>query len=335
MSLDAATQELESAIAADSSPTPLEQTPAATTPEGESNTPQVQPHHAASQPRDPSTGKFIRPDGTLSDTPEPAGADTFDGGKFNPDTLPAELQSGWKQLQADYTRKMQEVAEQRAQFEGLDPQVAREAVELYQALQNPSYLQQFHRELSTALEAQGLSPAQANVEAARQIESSQPTAPTQLSGDQLEALKADPELAPLVEHLSSMRSELDEFKSAAAAREAAEQQANWQLAIAGEIQRQEMAVLQSNPHYTDDDMEAIYELAAHYDGNLLQAQQRYEQVGQTLLARYLAQKESVGGTPTPPADGIVSEQPTPIPDLDAGLKAALGHLSEQGIDTLA
>src|SRR6266511_2123467 len=121
MSFEDAARELEGAIEADNSPTPPpEQAPAPTTPEGESSAPQVQPHHAASQPRDPASGKFIRQDGTLSDTPEPAPvADTFDGGKFNPDTLPAELQPGWKQLQADYTRKMQEVAEQRSQFEGL------------------------------------------------------------------------------------------------------------------------------------------------------------------------------------------------------------------------
>jgi len=262
-------------------------------------------------------------------------ADPFDG-KFNPDTLSPELRPGWDQLYADYTRKTQEVAEQRKQFEGLDPAVTREAVDLYQALQNPQYLQQFHRELTVALEQQGLSPAQASAEAAQRIEDATPSAPSQLSGDQLEALRGDPELAPLVETLTSMRSELDEFKTAQQTREQNEQQANWQLAIAGEIQRQEMSILQSNPHYVDSDMETIYELAAHFDGNLLQAQQRYEQIGQALVSRYVTQKQAVEGTTgTLPGDGSVSDMPIEIPDLDAGARAALGYLAEQGIDTIS
>jgi hypothetical protein len=132
------------------------------TPEGETSPTPVQP----SFPRD-EHGRFMRPEPV---TPDLA-ADTFDGGQFNPDTLAPELQPAWKQLQAAFTRKTQEIALERQQFEGLDPQVAREAVELYSALQDPSYLQQFHQELTVALQqTHGLSPAQASAEAATQME---------------------------------------------------------------------------------------------------------------------------------------------------------------------
>src|SRR6185312_3269254 len=54
---------------------------------------------------------------TLFETPAESEGDTFDGGKFNPDLLPDELQPGWKQLQAAFTQRTQELAEQRKQFE--------------------------------------------------------------------------------------------------------------------------------------------------------------------------------------------------------------------------
>jgi hypothetical protein len=64
------------------------------------------------------------------------------------------------------------------------------------------------------------------------------------------------------------------------------------MAMAGEIQRQEMAIKQSNPHYTQADMDAIYELSAFFDGSLLEAQQRYEQIVSARIERYLASKQA-------------------------------------------
>jgi hypothetical protein len=140
---------------------------------------------------------------------EPA-ADTFDGGQFNPDTLPPELQPGWKQLQAAFTqrpRRLQErraLEEQASQFEGIDPSAAREALELYTALQDPDYLVQFHGELSQALQAQGLSKAQAEAVAAQQVEQAGGISRGNVS-DTLAALRSDPELAPVADELTQLR----------------------------------------------------------------------------------------------------------------------------------
>jgi hypothetical protein len=335
MSFADAEAALGDAIEAENAPVSTEQAAVApTTPEGSVTPTEVQPHHAQAQPRDPASGKWIRPDGSLSDTPEPTAAETslFEGTQINPDTLAPELQPLAKQLQAAFTRKTQELAAQRAQFEGLDPQVARQATELYQALQDPAYLTQFHSELTEHLKAQGLTHAQASVEAAQRIEAEAPGTPVA----DLESLKADPELAPFAQILEQQQSRLDKFEQEQVARQEAQAMADWQMAVAGELQRQEMSILQANPHYTDSDMDGIHELAAYFDGNLLQAQARYEQIGQQLVDRYLNQKQQhIEGTPgVIPGSGTSSEVPEPLDDLDAGLKAALGSLAAQGLDTM-
>jgi len=337
MSFAEAEAALGNAIEAENAPVGTEQAvvPPAT-PQGEVTPTEVQPHHAATQPRDPASGKFILPDGSLSDTPAPV-ADTplFEG--VNPDQLIAqhpELAPFVKQLQGEWTRKTQGLAEQRKQFEGLDPQIARQATELYTALQDPAYLTQFHAELSTHLQAQGLTPAQANAEAAQRIGDEVEGAQGEAPALDLSALKADPELAPIAAALEAQQSRLDSFEAQNKEREEAEAMANWQMAVAGELQRQEMTILQVNPHYTEADMDSVHQLAAHFDGNLLAAQQRYEAIGQSLVDRFLQQKQAhTEVTPGSLSGVVTSEVPETLVSLDDGLKGALGALAEQGIDT--
>jgi len=332
MSFEDAVSALEGAIETDnaSAEPSYEQAAVPTTPEG-NTTPdqQVQPHHAAQQARD-EAGRFAAQQAEQAQQQQ--AADTFDGGRFNPDALPPELQQGWKQLQAAYTQKTQEVAEQRRQFEGLgDPQYVRQAVEFANALQDPNYLVQFHRELSQTLEARGLSPAQASAVAAQQIESQQGTG---LTNDQLSALKDDPDLAPIANTVQGLQQKLEAFEAQQQQREQHEQMANLQMALAGELQRQEMTIRQMNPAYKDSDLDAIYELSAYFDGNLLSGQQRYEQIKEAALSGYIASKESVAQTPgVQPLRGVegVSNVPTQIDSIADATKAALGMLQHNGI----
>jgi len=308
-------------------PAPVEQAPATpATPEGGTPTP-VQP----SQPRD-EFGRFVPP------APPAPTVDTFDGGQFNPDTLAPELQDGWKQLQAAYTRKTQEVAAQRAQLEQFgDLNQVAQAAELIRTLQDPQALTQFHAELTRELEAQGFTTVQASAEAARQLEQATTPAGNGLS-DQLARLAQEyPDLAPLIEQgsqVSQLQARLDQFEAERNARMESEQLAYQQMALAGELQRQEMAIRQSNPNYQQSDIDAVYELSAFFDGNLLQAQQRYEQMGNALLERYLATKAAPSGI-SPDAGATVTSHEVPkISDLDQGLKAALASLAESGVTTI-
>jgi len=343
MSFEDAASALEGAIAADAGETPVtpvapveQATPAPTTPEGQTTPAQVQP----TQPRD-EFGRITTPEQT------PAQTDTFDGGQFNPDTLPPELQPGWKQLQAAYTRKTQELAQQRAQFDGLgDPETVRTAVELYTALQDPQYLTQFHKELTDALQAQGLSPVQASAEAARQIEAAVAPEGTATSATpDIARLKEEyPELAPFLDQTTALQQRLDSFEQAQRERQEAEALAYTQMAVAGELQRQENILISQHPEWNVPDPETgeraidhIYELSSYHDGNLLTAAQRYEQIINGAVGRYVQGKASVAETSglTPPR-GVAgtSEQPTAPQTLDEGLKAALAHLAQAGIDTI-
>jgi hypothetical protein len=333
MSLADATAALEGAIVEENSPpaplttvAPTEQAPVTpVTPEGGPLTP-VQPNE---QPRG-EHGHFA------PKTPEPAPvADTFSE-SVNPDTLPPELQQVYKQLQADYTRKTQEVAAQRAQFEQYgDPTTVSQAVELYQALQDPATLTQFHADLTQALEQQGLTPVQASAEAAATLEQAA-TPPQGALSDQLAKLATEyPDLAPLLEQTSSVQARLDAFEAERTARQESEQLAYQQMALAGELQRQEMVIMQSNPHYVQGDVDAIYELSAFFDGNLLQAQQRYEQIGQSLVDRYLSTKSAPSGVTPAPGTELASTQPaTEEMTLDQGYAAALAYAREAGLETI-
>jgi hypothetical protein len=330
MSFEDAVAELGNSIESDVSgdapaqmpSTPAEQTTPSTTPEGETN-PQVQPQFARDE-----LGRFAPPPAA-----EPT-ADTFDGGKFNPDTLPPELQDGWKQLQAAFTQKTQEVAQQRQQLEQFgDLNQVAQAVQLFNTLQDPQALTQFHSELTQALQAQGLSPVHASAEAARQIEESQTAAP---DADRLR--EEFPELAPFLENQQRLEQRISQFETQAQQRQEAEELAYTQMALAGELQRQEMAIRDANPAYKDQDVDAIYELSSFYDGNLLQAQQRYEQIVSSRIESYLAGKQSAsatGGLGPAANAGTLSDQPEAPHTLAEAQKAAERYLIEAGIDSVA
>lgn len=266
---------------------PAEQAPPAPqTPEppaGETQ-PEVQPQ---AQPVDPA-----------------APVDTFDDGAFNPDNLPAELQAGWKQLQAAYTRKTQQVAEERRAFEQLgSPEEVQQAVQLYSRISDPRNWPQLHADLSDLMQQYGMTPAEADAHAAAAMEqaaSTEPSAPA-VPAD------IDPELAPLYQEMQQTKAELAQLRAereqAAEARAQEEQAERLRLAIDGELTRQENAIMQANPTYGQGDMDAIYELSSYFGGNLIQAQARYEALRSEWVGRYVEQKSSAadaqGAHPVP------------------------------------
>lgn len=336
MSFADAEAALGAAIDADSgAPAPLpapapEQAPVApTTPEGVPAPQQVQPTPTFNRDEQ---GRFAP---RTPEEPTPVADTLFEGTPVNPDELIAqhpELAPLVKQLEGAFTRKTQALAEQRKQFEGLDPAVAREAVELYTALQDPQYLQQFHQELTSALQAQGLTPAQASAEAARQMDEATGQPGGSVS-DQLAALKADPELAPVADAFSQLKAELDAMKAERQAEREAQELAQMQMALAGEIVRQESVLREQG--FKEKDLDRIHELAAFHDGNLLQAAESYRAMQQELIADYLASKAAApSGAGPVPGHVTPSEVPTQITTTEQGLAAALQHLAAAGIDTL-
>jgi len=195
-----------------------------------------------------------------------------------------------KMMQGDYTRKTQELAEQRKAVEG--------DLEFLQAIRTDPYAAlEFHTELTQALVDSGLTPAQAAAEATAQIEDVQ--------GDG----EVDPD--------DALRAEVEDLKAWKA-----EQESSAQVQyIEAELTRQEMAIRQSNPAYKDEDIDAVYELAFAHGGNLVTAQERYEAFRNQFVTAYTEQKATAAQQAEPVVGGA-SQIPTKFETVEDAHVAA-------------
>jgi len=256
---------------------------------------------------------------TSPDVPE----DSFTGEGFNPDLLPPELQDGWKSLQGDYTRKTQELAEQRKALEQLgSPEELQQAREFYQSLQDPEYLQAFYSELGGVLDELGLSEAPAATE-----DVAPPPASAELPPELAQVAQQDPELAPLVEQFSSMRAELDQFRAEQQQREQAMAEERKLMAQAAEIDNMVQVVREQHPDYGEDDWQAIYDRAVAFDGDVLKAAELFEADRSRIIESYLSQKQTPHSV-TPPSGGAVvtEDEPAELTTLDQAQKAAEAYI---------
>lgn len=217
---------------------------------------------------------------------------------FDPNVLPEDMQAVYKSMQADYTRKTQEVAELRRQYEsfseaGVDPDAALSAVEFLQALNtDPSFALQVAQQIQQQV---GTSDAsQSAYETTPDIDNSYESLP--------------PALAAELEQMRQFREEVLEMQA--------------QQESMAELEAMENTIRTANPNYTDDDMEAIYSLAYATDGDLMAAQEQYHIIQQRLLGGYLQSKQVPhGATPAPAAPSSV---PSPgFKSLDDAHKAAM------------
>jgi hypothetical protein len=230
--------------------------------------------------------------------------DSFTG--LDPNTLPAEAQPFYKSLQSDYTKKMQEIAQERKQYESLQEfggvDAAVEAVQFAQALAtDPQFALTVHEQLTTALTEAGLTPAQASAVATEQI--SQATSEDEFSEG------VDPELERRLNEQNATIEELRAWKDQQEERE-------YQMALANEIAAQESMITRSNPNYTEEDMSHIYRLAYATGGNLVEADKAYKELQQDVLSRYMHQKATVPAGVAPVPSAGAAEEPTTFKDLN-------------------
>lgn len=192
--------------------------------------------------------------------------------------LPAEARSYLEQrereMQADYTRKTQEVAAQRREAE--------QALEFINALNtDPSFAAQVHANLTEALQAQGYSYEDASAAASQQ------------TGFEDESF-VDPYMQKI--------QELENWKA----------QQEQRFAIADATQRIEAgvnAVRQANPNYGDEDIKDILTMAFAFGGDVVQAAEAYKSVQQRLTEGYLSQKQSVPASLNEPVSSGHAEIP--------------------------
>jgi hypothetical protein len=275
---------------------------------------------------EPTPGEAPELEGTTDPftTPE-VDEDSFTGPDFNPDLLPEDLQPGWKQLQAAFTRKTQELAEERKAYEALGSREELEqAREFYQSLQDPEYLQAFYGELGNVLQELGLSPEQA----AAVAEEVAPPATPELPPEMARVAETDPELAPFIQEFANMRSELQEFKQQQEQQQQAMAAERQLMDQAAEIDRMVQVVRTDHPEYTEADWESIYDRAIAVDGDVLKAAELFQADKERILSEYLDSKETPQQVTPQGGAGVVTEDEVEAPKtLDQAQEQAEAFLA--------
>ena len=232
-------------------------------------------------------------------------AESFTG--FNPEDLPEDLQSVYRSMQGDYTRKTQEIAELRRNYEqfdafsesGVDPNYALQAADFYTKLDSdPAFAKQVVDNIQRNLGNVG--------------DEQQSIGDTSYNGDNNESYEG---LSPaLQQELAEMR----DFRSDMLFQQ---EQAE---TIAG-LEYVEQEIRLSNPHYTDDDLSSIYDLAYSTDGDLSAAADAYHSIQQRVMSGYLQSKQVPMGAQAV-ATGPSSVPPRQFSSLDDAHKAAMEAL---------
>lgn len=265
-------------------------------------------------------------------------AESFDGGQFNPDELPAELQPGWRQLQGAFTRKTQELAAQLKEVEGysalgVDAETAGNAVNFYTRVNDPSNWPALYEQLGQAMTQNGIEIPGGTVAPA--------PAPSPVASDvtdaQLDALvEEDPGMAPLVATIRAQRAELAKVDSVQARLDAmeTEQRAAVEEAAQMRLHQQEVArivqqeeqIREAYPHYEQADIDMVYEVSTFHNGDLLEAQKRLDSYVQSKVDALLKSKgrpKTASATPAPVAKPAAPTGDVTIRDLE---EEAVEHL---------
>lgn len=250
----------------------------------------------ASEPVAPPTG-----DNEQGATPEDS-PQLFES--INPDELPEQLQPLARQLLGDYTRKTQNLAAERKQYEeglgGVDPQVARQAVEFYTAISTDPYAAKAaYEQLQNALEAGGY------------LEANEPSGYG--DGDEFGDVGEDED--PRDEQLRRMTERLDNWER--------EQEIMQNVNL---LQRQEAAIREAHPEYKKEDLNQIYTLAWAYNGDLLLAEQAYSADRRRIISSYMEDKSAVPAGLESTPKSAPAHQPREIKNLSDANAAALEYL---------
>ena len=227
------------------------------------------------------------------------------------------ITTAYKSFQRGFTQKSQEVSGLRRAFEGIDPAQAREAYDFVQNLTSDrDFATRVHGELAQALELAGASPAQAEAEATRQVESA-------MAGD-LEDFGVSPD-NPLVKKVTELESRQAQWEQRESERQA---DARRQSEIAA-IERQDQAIRRQRKDLDDDAMNAVYQLAASTGGDLEAAVEVYDALTERIVTDYVARKSAApGAAAAAPTGAPHSEAPVEITSVDEAHKIAVERVKQ-------
>lgn len=201
-----------------------------------------------------------------------------------------------REMQAAFTRKTQELAAQRAEAE--------QAMQFLSELNsNPEFAYEVQQRLASELQGLGYGEATQNFDTFNGVE------------------EDDPYLAKI--------NELEQWKNQ-------QEQRIREAEAASRIDRESAIIQSENPHYGEEDFNAIYGLALAHGGNIRAAADAYKSMTDRSIQRYLDQKASVPATFTnQPSQGGHAEAPPEGFDsvTDKRLRqAALERLRAEGFE---
>lgn len=241
------------------------------------------------------------------DQPEATPQESFTN--VDPATLEGEAAELYKSMQADYTQKTQEIAAYREL--GYDPQTLQQAVDFTSRLtSDPNYAAEVVEELYELVKESGIDPfADKFAEAPDPLEDD-------LAGvtpPEADPYGIEPEVNPQVQQqLSALTNELEGLKQAESERREAVEIQELQL----QLDRQEAEIVAANPSYGENDISMIHRLAWSTEGDLLAANELYQQNIQHNAGNYLDQKAKGAAQPGTPSTGQYSEPPQSFDTLD-------------------
>jgi hypothetical protein len=208
-------------------------------------------------------------------------------------SLPPEVQAIAKSLQADYTRKTQEIAPLRKL--GVDADVAAQAVEFVSRLEDPDFQRQIYDRLA-------------------------PQFGSTDKGDEFD-FDLDPadQGDPRDQQIQALTQRLEAFEQSIIEKE-----------VHADLDRQDAIVRSSNPDFNDEDMRSVALHALNYQGDLVKGAEAYKAEMQRVLSRHIATKESVPATGLLPSSGH-ADVPADVPRTEKDIhNAALRmYLAEQ------
>lgn len=170
------------------------------------------------------------------------------------------LRAREREMQADYTRKTQEIAEQRREAE--------QAMQFLTALNSdPDFAFQVLNHLQSNLATAGYQVAPDEYEVDEYGEYEEPN--------------------PYEQEISELRQWKDQM------------QQEWLEAnLAAQLDRQLSTIQAQHPDWSEQDMQAVVDLGYATNGDLMAASEQYQAMQDAILARYLEKKGSVN-TPSP------------------------------------
>ena len=289
---------------------------------GDTVTPAPDPAPAANQDQQPTPTPEV--DQQQPGTPSSADDDSLlaaaniDLNGLSPDAQ-AWLQAREREMQAVMTKRTQEAAEIRKQYEGFgDPEEVRAALGFYQGLRtDPNYAAEVYDFLTQNLTAAGYTPAQA---AAKALEAMQNGGEEPATAPAPAAFGDDPD-----EAIQQRLAQLDQKMALFDQRQAEADRAAREAAEVNRILQQDNALRQANPQITENEMDYVYQLAESTGGDLFAAFDAYSKINESAVQSYLARKDAVTTPPPPPAAAPAELRQTPR-TLDEGYAMGLERL---------